>query len=528
MMKKFLVGILLLGAVGCSNTSKKEEYYKNYNKTSVSQKKNVATSYSTSLKSNRVELYGKYPKDDFPISRGMEYLKYVNDMKTPRIPFRSYSENEFLNFYKNSKSEGYGDNSSYWRWKFDLTPKEINNILNKNLVNLAKRRPNEVLTLSGGKWVKKSVSLNPVGTLKEIKVLQRGKSGVIIKFMIEGTRGTYLVVKEGNVRNVLGLSKKNTGTAIGIYGSKGGSGEYSKKPISKNPHLLPSAYFAFEKLSNGSYRFYGGGYGHGVGIPQWAAMDLTKNHRHNYQKVLKRYYPNSSLKKMTSVKGMGTTIKVGIMTSGFNSLDHDKVTLYSSGKIKIRSKGGNLDINPRTHIDFRNQNGYTTVIVGGKVKLKTRHYISISSSRMISVPSIKRNIKKYRYPTYRGSFEIRISSKEKGKLRLINQVKIEDYLLQVVPSEMPMSFGLEALKVQAVAARTYAAKDYIRNRYREYGFHIVDSTQSQVYNNLDENEVATQAVKATKNVILVHEDRPIDAKYYSTSSGFNSSAENVW
>ena len=167
------------------------------------------------------------------------------------------------------------------------------------------------------------------------------------------------------------------------------------------------------------------------------------------------------------------------------------------------------------------------MIVQGKVKLKTKNYIQITSKHMISITNIRRNIKKYKYPTYRGNFEIRLS-KSGTRLNLINEIDIEDYLLQVVPSEMPQSFGLEALKVQAIAARTYAAKDILRNRYIKQGFHILDSTQSQVYNNLDENELATQGVKSTKNLILVHEDKPIDAKYYSTSSGFNSNAHNVW
>ncbi|MGL5051166.1 MAG: SpoIID/LytB domain-containing protein, partial [Cetobacterium sp.] len=87
---------------------------------------------------------------------------------------------------------------------------------------------------------------------------------------------------------------------------------------------------------------------------------------------------------------------------------------------------------------------------------------------------------------------------------------------------------LEALKVQAIAARTYAAKDILKHRYSKLGFHILDSTQSQVYNNLDENDISDKAVKSTKGLILVHEDKPIDAKYYSTSSGFNSNAHNVW
>ncbi len=128
---------------------------------------------------------------------------------------------------------------------------------------------------------------------------------------------------------------------------------------------------------------------------------------------------------------------------------------------------------------------------------------------------------------YRGSFEVKLT-KNARELVLINEVDIEDYLLQVVPSEMPASFGLEALKVQAITARTYAVKDILRNRYKNLGFNILDSAQSQVYNNLDENNVATNAVKATRGLVIVYDDKPIDAKYYSTSSGLNSHAHNVW
>ena len=528
MLKKVIAGLMLLTLVGCSNTKSRENYYKNYKKIESIKKSNYNERiYSKTLKGDRVDLYGKYKADNFPIARPIPYLLYVNDMENPKIPFRAYTESEFLNFYKNLRAKGHGDNSNYWRWNFKLSKHQLNNVLNKNLANLARRRGREVLTLSRGEWINKKVSLNPVGTLQELKVLQRGKSGLIIKLMIKGSRGTYLVVKEGNVRNVLGLSKRSVGSTVNIYGSRNGDGKYSSKPISRNPYLLPSAFFAFEKLSSSGYTFYGGGFGHGTGIPQWTAMDLTRNKNFNYQQVLKRYYPNTQLRNIKSVRGISEDIRVGIMDTGFKSLEHSKITLYSAGKIKLRSRGGNLNISPRTYIDFRSKNGYTNVIIGGKVRLSTKHYITISSTRMISVPSIRRHIRRYRFPTYRGTFEIR-PSRARNYLRLINEVPIEEYLLQVVPSEMPKSFGLEALKVQAVAARTYAAKDHQRNRYKKSGFHILDSTQSQVYNNLDENEVATKAVKSTKGIILTNDNKPIDAKYYSTSSGFNSSAHNVW
>ncbi|MGL5918170.1 MAG: SpoIID/LytB domain-containing protein, partial [Cetobacterium sp.] len=260
---------------------------------------------------------------------------------------------------------------------------------------------------------------------------------------------------------------------------------------------------------------------------QWSAMDLTKNKGYSYKKVLERYYFDTKLKNIKSIKGLSDKIKVGIMNSGYSSIDHTKITMYSTGTLRIKNKDTNLKVSGNTLVDFISKDGFTQVVINGKVRVKTKNYLSVTSNRMISLTNIKRNIKNHKYPTYRGSFEIRLANGGKN-LNLINEISIEEYLLQVVPSEMPKSFGLEALKVQAIAARTYAAKDLLRNRYAKLGFHILDSTQSQVYNNLDENELCNEAVKYTKGLILIYDDKPIDAKYYSTSSGFNSNAHNVW
>ncbi|MGL4424811.1 MAG: SpoIID/LytB domain-containing protein [Cetobacterium sp.] len=482
---------------------------------------------SNNLKGDRVDLYGNYIKDNVPIAKPITYLKYVNDMEFPKMPFKSYSEAEFLAFYKNTKVRGHGDSSNYWRWKLSLSKNELSNVLNKNLVSLSKRRPKEVLTYDKNEWSYKSLPLNPVGEVVDIRILERGKSGLVIKLLVKGTRGQYIVAKEGNVRSVLGVGKNSINSVVNLFGAKGGSQTYNEKPISKNPSLLPSAFLSIQKSANGSYNIYGGGYGHGSGIPQWSAMDLTKNKGYSYKKVLERYYFDTKIKNIKSVKGLEDKIKVGIMNSGYSSIDHTKITMYSAGTLRIKSKDANLKISENTLIDFVSKDGFTQVIINGKLKVKTKNYISITSNKMISLTNIKRNIKNHKYPTYKGSFEIRLANEGKN-LNLINEILIEDYLLQVVPSEMPKSFGLEALKVQAIAARTYAAKDLLRNRYAKLGFHILDSTQSQVYNNLDENDLCNEAVKSTKGLILIHDDKPIDAKYYSTSSGFNSNAHNVW
>ena len=89
-------------------------------------------------------------------------------------------------------------------------------------------------------------------------------------------------------------------------------------------------------------------------------------------------------------------------------------------------------------------------------------------------------------PQYRGKFEISIY--DQGLL-LLNEFAPETYLFSVVASEMPLSFGLEALKVQAVAARTYALPPLGAASLLKYGAHVDDSVAFQVYNNVPENSV---------------------------------------
>ena len=80
---------------------------------------------------------------------------------------------------------------------------------------------------------------------------------------------------------------------------------------------------------------------------------------------------------------------------------------------------------------------------------------------------------------------------------MINELYLEDYLKKVVPSEMPASYEKEALKTQAVCARTYAYRQIQGNTYGAYGADVDDSTSFQVYNNTQTNERTDQAVDET-------------------------------
>ena len=146
----------------------------------------------------------------------------------------------------------------------------------------------------------------------------------------------------------------------------------------------------------------------------------------------------------------------------------------------------------------------------------------VEEGREIQVTSLHRGTYE---PHYAGRLEL--VETEEG-LVLVNELYMEEYLKRVVPSEMPSSYELEALKAQAVCARSYAYRHILGNGYREYGAHVDDSTSYQVYNNILEQESTTTAVKETYGQLLRTESGDLAGTYYySTSCGVGSDP-NIW
>lgn len=122
-------------------------------------------------------------------------------------------------------------------------------------------------------------------------------------------------------------------------------------------------------------------------------------------------------------------------------------------------------------------------------------------------------------PVYEGSLEI---SRRKEGFLLVNELPLETYLEAVVPSEMPSGYEKEALKAQAVCARTYAWKQMQEEKLKEYGADVDDSVNYQVYQNIEPQETTTLAVEETKGKILCQNGEPVEAYYFSTSAGVTS------
>ncbi|MCL6451050.1 MAG: SpoIID/LytB domain-containing protein [Acetobacteraceae bacterium] len=127
---------------------------------------------------------------------------------------------------------------------------------------------------------------------------------------------------------------------------------------------------------------------------------------------------------------------------------------------------------------------------------------------------------------YRGQLQVLAGP---AGLTAVNLVALEDYLLGVVPREMPADWPAEALKAQAVAARTYAL--YVRQsgKHAPEGFHLCATQDCQVYGGVwGEDPRARAAVEATQGEVLRYGGELVMAFFHSSSGGHTENAENVW
>ncbi len=218
------------------------------------------------------------------------------------------------------------------------------------------------------------------------------------------------------------------------------------------------------------------------------------------------------------------TIRVGISNSSFSSWDYKKVKFSSQNIIKIVDMAQNSqieDIEAGKIIEITFEDGLFNIYINNELKYKSlKGPLLLSSNADLEILELNR---KGMPAKYKGMIELR-NSKNSGFFNVINVVDMENYVKGVVPNEMPVSFGKEALKAQAVAARNYATNAQISPFYD-----VVDSTASQVYYGSNSyTSVSNQAVDETKGIYALYKGKPISALYYSTSAGISDDWDDVF
>jgi len=224
-------------------------------------------------------------------------------------------------------------------------------------------------------------------------------------------------------------------------------------------------------------------------------------------------------------------LRILIHNDQFQSLEHKKITITSNDSftISIPAEKKETVVAANSKISFSSQ-------LSGVIQWSVDDgQINTSNNRIFIAPS-KNNklfvmeIQRYKHPLnrgtpYRGYMEI---TEKNGSLILINVVSPEEYLYSVVPSEMPIHFGLEALKVQSIAARSYAISALSGSGWNHLGAHLDDSTSSQVYNGNPEYPISTEAVRQTSGIVAVYGKSIIKSVFFSTSCGSTANHEEVW
>ena len=205
------------------------------------------------------------------------------------------------------------------------------------------------------------------------------------------------------------------------------------------------------------------------------------------------------------------TIRVMIKTKGFQEIAHQKLQFSALNGLVITGNG--------QEIECKGGEIYTilpddTMFQTGTVKVQVKEH-----KDKITINNLERG---YGVPSYRGSFEL--FSTAEG-IVVVNELLLEEYLYAVVPSEMPASYEAEALKCQAICARSYAYCHMQALSYGEYQAHVDDSTSFQVYGNSAEQESTIQAVNETAGKKLHYGNRVVKTYYYSTSCGHSTSIE---
>ena len=212
-------------------------------------------------------------------------------------------------------------------------------------------------------------------------------------------------------------------------------------------------------------------------------------------------------------------VRVGITDNKFQNVLKKEATLYATSDAIICDKQTRrmlMNIPIGADIIIRNSISGLDVTVGTE-NGTIRDFVVVSPSGLIGVRDLKR---KGQPAIYHGAFEV-VQKPDHTGFYLVNLVEIQEYLKGVVPNEMPVRFGLEALKAQAVAARNYV----LTPRTQAYNeFNVVDSVSSQVYFGANtEADLATRAVMETDGIVALYDNDLILTLYSSTAGGYTES-----
>jgi SpoIID/LytB domain protein len=251
------------------------------------------------------------------------------------------------------------------------------------------------------------------------------------------------------------------------------------------------------KLVSPTFTVTGHGWGHGVGMSQYGALGFALRGT-PYRRILAHYYRGTAL-------GTAGLRRVRVLLAD----GRKQLTIASAAPFTVRDGAG------KSHAVAA---GRVTFGPGLSIKVDIAEQPRpLTGPLLFSAGAAPLQLGR----PYRGQLQVSVVE---GKLRAVNSVGLEQYLYGVVPSEVPYSWPAEALKAQAVAARSYAL-----SHLQTGSFDLFDDVRSQVYLGIEHEQAATNAaVDATARQVLLYEGKVASTFFFSTSGGRTMSAADAW
>jgi peptidoglycan hydrolase-like amidase len=271
-------------------------------------------------------------------------------------------------------------------------------------------------------------------------------------------------------------------------------------------------------------RIYGKGWGHGIGLSQWGAQGWAQGAagvRLTGEQIVAKYFPGARLSSQPITQPFRVLLSAPSTGCVGNTIAN-VARMDSAGGMRLVNNADPTivyhETGPNQPLRFWNDGG--TLVVRDE---SSRQVVFANADTLMLVP------KQFWDPIYidekglgyRGT--IRIGMREGGNLQVVNFVSSDDYMKGALPGEMPSHWEFEALRAQAIAARTYAA--WRQSTAGERTWDVRDDTADQCYGGQGFEAARTSAaVDATASLILTYDGKPIRALYSSASGGIS---ENV-
>ena len=261
-----------------------------------------------------------------------------------------------------------------------------------------------------------------------------------------------------------------------------------------------------------SWEVKGHGFGHGVGMSQYGAYGYAR-HGAGYRQILVHYFTGTRISGGGSVGGGGGAGGGGSGgVAGRRARGATVRVLLGSGATSVGFRGASRAcgemLNPRRRYRFVASSAGVALEGASGNKLAACGAEGVAASGL-DVSGFGR---------YRGSLVARADG---GRLLVINALRVDDYIRGVVPNEMPASWPQQALRAQAVAARSYAL-----STRRAGPFDLYADTRSQVYEGrASETPSTNQAVNGTAGQVVTYHGQIATTYYFSTSGGQTEAAE---